>query len=384
MTAAWSTPADIAARLRRRWDDGSLLRSLAAGEPFPVLDVALRGPSPTQIGADLDAARRWVAALEDGSRHGRRYDLQHASIGGREVGRNIVPARARVTSWDQACALLGVASEVATYRAMLATAVELPAALDWASTQPLRALAVAPEWERMLAACRWLQDSRGSGRYLREITAPGVDTKFVERHRAVLAAMLGVSRTGPGFAEALGLRGKPDLVRARFAPGVLGLPSQLSEGTFRVTELATLPGSVTSALVVENEITWLSVDVPDGGIVLWGRGFEVARLGTLPWLTSAPITYWGDLDTHGFAILDQLRAWLPQTRSILMDRQTLLAHRDRWVIDPTPTSARLTRLIEEEADLYADLVTDRLGERVRLEQERIDWAWAQQRLPTPN
>jgi hypothetical protein len=33
-----------------------------------------------------------------------------------------------------------------------------------------------------------------------------------------------------------------------------------------------------------------------------------------------------------------------------------------------------------EHALYADLVADGLGERVRLEQERIDWGWAQQRL----
>ncbi|MFC6286147.1 Wadjet anti-phage system protein JetD domain-containing protein [Nocardioides sp. GCM10027113] len=29
-----------------------------------------------------------------------------------------------------------------------------------------------------------------------------------------------------------------------------------------------------------------------------------------------------------------------------------------------------------ELDLYTDLVTDRLGRRVRLEQERVDWAAA--------
>jgi hypothetical protein len=41
------------------------------------------------------------------------------------------------------------------------------------------------------------------------------------------------------------------------------------------------------------------------------------------------VHYWGDLDTHGFAILHSLRAWLPQTQSFLMDRQTLAEHRDR-------------------------------------------------------
>jgi hypothetical protein len=101
----------------------------------------------------------------------------------------------------------------------------------------------------------------------------------------------------------------------------------------------------------------------------------------LPWLRAAPVHYWGDLDTHGFAILDRLRAWLPQTASFLMDRETLLAHRDRWVPEPTPTAATLTRLDTAEAALYDDLVSDRLAESLRLEQERIGWAWARDRLP---
>ena len=49
----------------------------------------------------------------------------------------------------------------------------------------------------------------------------------------------------------------------------------------------------------------------------------------------------GDIDTHGFAILDRLRAWLPQTRSVLMDRDTLLAHRDRWVTEDRPAKSAL-------------------------------------------
>jgi len=100
----------------------------------------------------------------------------------------------------------------------------------------------------------------------------------------------------------------------------------------------------------------------------------------MPWLAEAAVDYWGDLDTHGFAILNQLRAWLPQTQSVLMDRETLLAHRDRWVPEPTPTKATLGRLTCEESALYLDLVTDRFTERVRLEQERVDWQWALERL----
>ena len=63
MNAGWITPADIAAKVRRRWDDGSLLRAYAGG-PFEPIDVPLRGPKPSQVGDDINAVREWVAALD--------------------------------------------------------------------------------------------------------------------------------------------------------------------------------------------------------------------------------------------------------------------------------------------------------------------------------
>ncbi|GAB3768725.1 Wadjet anti-phage system protein JetD domain-containing protein [Microlunatus parietis] len=381
MSARWTTPADVAAKVRRRWDDGSLLTALARDEPFPGFDVPLRGPKAAELGSELAAAQDWVAQLERGAYDGRRYHLEYGTIGGQHIGRSRIPTRARLTEYDQAWALLGVGRSVAAYRRILELTAAEPAVRAWVEAQPLRALDAAEDWPRLLAAYRWLSDHRGSRRYLRQITARGVDTKFVERHRPLLARLLGTSQTAPGFLADLGLRARPDLVRLRFDPAALGLPKQLSEATVRVAELAELPADVRTAMIIENEITFLSVPVPAGGVVIWGKGFEVDRAGRMPWLAESKINYWGDLDTHGFAILNQLRAWLPQTRSFLMDRETLLAHRDRWVTEDSPTNARLDRLTAVEAQLYTDLVEDRLGPSVRLEQERLDWAWVQQRLP---
>jgi hypothetical protein len=277
--------------------------------------------------------------------------------------------------------LLAVEREVAAYRRVLERSADLAAVRAWVVSQPLRALELAGEWEQVIAAYRWLDAARGSGRYLREITAPGVDTKFVERQRGVLAQLLGADRSSAGFVASLGLGAKPESLRLRCDPAALGLPPALTEGTFRVTELAAVPADVRTAVIVENETTYLTVPLPERGVVLWGKGFEVSRAGALPWLRDVDVHYWGDLDTHGFAILHQLRAWLPQTRSFLMDRATLIEHRTRWGREPTPTAARLDRLTPEEAALYSDLVSDRLSEAVRLEQERIDWAWARDRLP---
>ncbi|MDL9948378.1 DUF2220 family protein [Gordonia sp. ABSL11-1] len=379
MTRRWTSPADIAAKVQRRWDDGTLLRAHAAGDPFEPVEIPLRGPTASQIGEDLLVARDWVTALDSERRDDRRYTLMWQSVGGRQVGRNRLPSRAVVSSFEQAWALLGVSSAVRQFDELLEEASTHPSVRTWMLRYPLRALELAPEMPRLIAAYAWLDTHRGSHRYLREISAPGVDTKFAERHRAVLAAMLGVSSTASGFLRGLGLQSRPEFVRLRPSPS-LGLPAPLTELTVRADELGRLGLQPRSALVVENEITYLSVDVPGDGVVLWGKGFEVDRIGRLPWLRDVEIRYWGDLDTHGFAILNRLRTWLPQTESVLMDRETLMAHRDRWVTEDRPATSELTRLTAAEHDLYDDLVTDSVGERVRLEQERVDWRWAEQRL----
>ncbi|MCB0923433.1 MAG: hypothetical protein KDB50_02635 [Mycobacterium sp.] len=379
MSAGWTTPTDIAAKVRRRWDDGSLLRAHAQGEPFEPIEVVLRGPRPSQIGDDIAAAREWVAALDAGSGDGTRYALRWQSVGGRRIGRNQLPVRAVVSSFEQAWALLGVSAAVGRFDALLELADGHPPVRAWIVGNPHRAIALGSEMPRLIAAYDWLDGHRDSRKYLREISAPGVDTKFAERHRPVLAAMLGVSSTAQGFLADLGLRSKPGLVRLRPAPS-LGFPAAVTELAVRAEELAQLTVEPRIAVIVENEISYLSVDVPADGCVIWGKGFDVDNVGRLPWLADAEVIYWGDIDTHGFAILDRLRAWLPQARSVLMDRETLLAHRDRWGTEDRPARSVLTRLTAEEADLYADLVGDGLGERVRLEQERIDWRWVEERM----
>jgi hypothetical protein len=383
VSAGWTNVDEIAARVRRRWDDGSLLRAYANGHAFDPIDVPLRGPKPSQVGDDVAAARGWVAALDAGRREDSRYTLQWQSIGGRQIGRNQLPVRAVVSSNDQAWALLGVTTAVRRFDELLDLARRHPQVRQWVVDHPLRALELAAEMPRLIAAYAWLDGHRQSHRYLREISAPGVDTKFAERHRPVLAAMLGVPATASGFLAGLGLRAKPGLVRLRPAPS-LGLPDPLTEFAARPDELTQLRVEPRTAVIVENEISYLSVDIPEDGVVIWGKGFEVDNVGRLRWLAAADVHYWGDIDTHGFAILDRLRAWLPYARSVLMDRETLLAHRDRWVSEDRPATSALTRLTHDEHDLYVELVEDGLGERVRLEQERIDWRWVEQRLLTIN
>jgi len=103
-------------------------------------------------------------------------------------------------------------------------------------------------------------------------------------------------------------------------------------------------------------------------------------LARASWLHRCQLHYWGDIDTHGFAILDQLRGYFPGAASFLMDRETLLAHRLHWGEEPDPARHDLSRLTTEEAAVYDDLRFDRHQPRLRLEQERVGFGRVKERL----
>lgn len=392
--AKWTTPEDIRTRVGRRWRSGQLLRLWAANEPFCEIDLPLRGPTARDLADHLEDARAWDNAIRRASAGGRAFDVVDAHVGGRHLGRSTIPRRARLTSFDQVWQLLGVHDQVERYREILHRAAEFDAAggpssatsrpREWALEKPLIALQLAPVWPQVLSAFKWLTLNRGSGKYLRQVSVPGVHTKFIASHRQVLADMLEVRRGAGDFLTDLGLSATPTFLRMRFHPGAFGMPESITEVQLQAPEFHTLAtaagGGVEHVLVIENEITYLSVPVPAGGVVMWGRGYAVHNPAAVEWLRQRRVTYWGDLDTHGFAILNRLRRHLPNVRSVMMDERTLLAHQDHWVSEPQPTNADLTHLTPQELRTYRDLVTDRFGDRVRLEQEYISWPWALEHL----
>jgi hypothetical protein len=79
-------------------------------------------------------------------------------------------------------------------------------------------------------------------------------------------------------------------------------------------------------------------------------------------------------------MLDWLRAMFPAARSLMMDRETLMAHRSLWVEETAPHEGALARLTGAERALFEDLPFDRIGEKVRLEPERVSYGHLQHAL----
>jgi hypothetical protein len=141
--------------------------------------------------------------------------------------------------------------------------------------------------------------------------------------------------------------------------------------TLDVDSFASLNPGVSRVFITENEINYLSFPRSPDSLVLFGAGYGFEKLRRIDWLAQCSIHYWGDIDTHGFAILDQLRCLLGGVRSFLMDRQTLLQFESQWGIEERQALHELTHLTPEERSLYDDLRFNRIRLNLRLEQERI-------------
>ncbi|HZK36114.1 MAG TPA: Wadjet anti-phage system protein JetD domain-containing protein [Aeromicrobium sp.] len=377
----WTESAAVAAKLRRRWDSGELLRAYAEKREWEPYSVPIAGPRPGEIAGELDAVRAWAARWESACRPGKPVRLERREIGGRLVGRNELPGRAWVESYAAVWVLLGVRAEVEDFDRLVGQSTDIRIA-EWAREQPLKALTVREEWPKLLATAAWIEESRGQGLYLRQIEVSGVDTKFVERHRTILAALL--ERVLPSeridtqasvseFAQRYGFASKPEYVRFRFLDPSSSRRSY-SELSLRADELAASPPEATRVFIVENEITYLSFPKVNDAVVIFGAGFGLRRLRNQEWLSTREVNYWGDIDTHGFAILNQLRSSFESVRSILMDRETLLANRAHWSTEPKQHRGALSHLSDNEAVLYAELLANAHGPALRLEQERVPFS----------
>ena len=378
----WSRPADLRAQLQKVWNRGDLLASLVSGDTLFPLRLTLKSPTSGEMSECFDEVRQWISEL----RAARGYRVTLREFRHRVFGANSVPHEVWVESLDEALGLIGKRRDAARFAALIdATRQRQPLLLDWLACRPLRALELADEWSRLLDIVGWLQAHPRPGIYLRQVDIAGVHSKFIEAHRGVLAELadrvlppgaLDPSASGASqFTQRYGFRDKPLRIRFRLlgaapAPWADALGPE-ADITLDAASFARLDLGVMRVFITENEVNFLAFPPFENSLVIFGAGYGFDMLANIAWLARCPIHYWGDIDTHGFAILDQLRTRFAQVESFLMDRATLLAFEAQWGEESTQTLRDLPRLKPQEQALYDDLRDNRLRKNLRLEQERI-------------
>lgn len=373
-------PSDIRDLLTRRFTNQH--RNWLRGEGEWPLVFSLAAPTEQDVLEDAAGIREWVSAWTDWSGVGEIAweDRQWSRMGKQRIPVSIAFASAERASdavgqrkrWDRA---------VERYAHMTLRWPCLVKGTELSRNFDVLANYNDEDYQRLLSLLKWLERNPDSGLYLRQLPLETIDTKWVERRKGLvtdLARAILVLPPDTDFFDTCGLRKPPPRMRLRLlCPDLRARFGGLEDIEAPLEEIAQMPLAPACVLVVENLETGLAMPSFPGVVCFMKLGNAATLLGAVPWMATAKLYYWGDIDTHGFAILSRVRQKFPSIESLLMDEKTMEMHRELCVEEPAPTSTAATaHLWEAEKALYQKLCAGHKGKFLRLEQERIFWPYA--------
>ncbi|MGO1192729.1 MAG: Wadjet anti-phage system protein JetD domain-containing protein [Nesterenkonia sp.] len=349
----------------------------------PPMDAPLHPPTQETVLADATAAADWVAHWRaEEQKLSRGATITWESRQWASAGTQRVPARLALHEPADAAAFAGRQKHWAAAAHRAEELVDLLRRHSAEATTPVEDVPDAVrrrlkkiteltvvEYTRLRDALDWLLTHPSPGIYPRQMPIRGVDSKWLEKHSSIVEPLYSAA-TG---SASLGLLRGPGLIRLRFLDHG-SAPAGLRDLSAPVEELNRLEVAPRAVIMVENLQTLLALPQMSGVIAVHSAGYAAKSPAAISWLRECPVIYWGDLDVDGFRILSIVRAALPQTSSVLMDRGTLKEHLDLAGPDRKDAPRTLPdHLTGPERDGFAAL--QEFGE-VRLEQERIPWDFA--------
>lgn len=373
------TPSAARALLRKQeWGNRQRLKQRLLGERALPLLLALKPPSAKQALADMEALRQFVAAWKDYSGPGT---VQWQTQNFRQTGEQQLATHLALHSLEQLFQFLG--KDVVQAMRALEEKLQPLLAVDRGLKSVLinnlpRFDELSPLHTQQLAALLpQLKKGLGSGCYLRALPLSGIHSKFIEQQQSLIEDILNVwfedeLRNNGGLLPWLNCRDNPRgwlLVRPlceHTRRELAGMPLlQLDSATLQQRPL---PGK--NILVVENLQSGLGLPTLEHTVAVCGGGKNLAWMHNR-WMNDRRAGYWGDLDSHGLAMLDQALEAQPQVTPLLMDRAVFAAFPQNRSQDSKPCQQSLSHLPAEQQALYQQLLRED-PTRNRLEQELID------------
>ena len=333
------TAVEIRKKTERKYVD--YLRSVVAGSEFEPIVI----PCDKKASASMDEYQRELTDIRSQSKEvkGFGYTIEWKTVKTKALGEQDLPERVLFRS----------ASDVERFL--------------------LKVVENASFWSDLLKVLRYFVANPCPRLYIRELPIE-VHTKFIERNKGVLRELLDivivehVCSDEKVFEKRFGLRYDESWVRIRVLEASIANEyfSGVDDLTMPQSQFCALSLPVQKVFVVENKINFLTFPKLAGSLLIWGHGFTIGILKSVPFMRHASLYYWGDIDAQGFEILSQFRSYFPQTQSLLMDRTTFDTYFEGDKGTPSNVSKPL-HLTPAEAALYDHVKFHNL----RLEQEKI-------------
>ena len=235
------------------------------------------------------------------------------------------------------------------------------------------------DFERMVAVCKWFCENRNSRLLTRQIPIRGIDTRWFDIHTPLLLDFLrDYLELNPYRKDLLqlGLVPPPALIRlvifdAELRAKVGGLKI-VAASISELNELNLRPERI---VFMDNLPTAVALPDIKGTIGIITPFHHVRETCRINWVAQAHCQYLGSVDLRSFAVLHNLRLYLPNIESVLMDEQTLLSNQDLWTNDDVSGfDSAPVALNQAESHLYGCLIDGVYGDHVRLDLERLPLA----------
>mgnify|MGYP001488432312 CR=1 FL=1 len=382
---------DIKDFANRAWNRGDVLRGSVLGEPEYPLRLRFKKTGGQHAVESFTEVQRWVSELNASSKDtlGYGFTVEFSQVNHRKLGRQNLPSDIRFDTPDDIARFIGKQKEFEEFLKVLRFSEAHNSAIsDWMKSSPMKVLPHMQDWDKVLRVCDYLLANPKPGIYLRQLTLPGIDTKFFETKRAILSEVLtqclpkdayddcvtGLSRAG--FERRYGFLYDEPIVRFRILDDAILSDSDYRDISVMATDFARKPiPGVETVFITENKVNGLAFPMVKGGIVVFGLGYGIGELAEAEWLKEQRVVYWGDIDTHGYGILSMLRGKLPHVESILMSSKDIDQNIDLAVQEPGDTrrTDSLANLTDAELTAYQRLLPGGDCEGIRIEQERVPY-----------
>ncbi|MEM9117241.1 MAG: DUF3322 domain-containing protein [Cyanobacteria bacterium P01_F01_bin.56] len=358
------------------------LRSIITGNPFFPREFPV-GAIPKDYPALSKSVNQLIERSKQSLNYG--YSLTLESRNTRKHGPQSLPTRIAIETESDYLKLIQKTAEVAQFRSDLKLIrTQIPALDPWLFQKPLKVIKHRESWKDLIQVCLYFQQNPQPHLYIRELPIR-VHTKFIEQNKGILRELLEailpaeqlVSVEGEKdytFEKRFSLRYREPLIRLRLLDQSLtaryGFPAK--DISVPLSEFKQLDLAPYRCVITENLMNFLTLPLVKDSFAIFGGGYGVRVLKTIPWLSNCPIFYWGDLDVDGFKILAQLRADFPQVISVMMDWETFEAFQGFAVSVTVAIAEPLPHLTPDEDLMYQHLAQH----QKRLEQEHIHQDYA--------
>lgn len=382
------TLAQLNTKALKFWETQKLFRSELRGEKLFPLNIRFGEFRAKKALNEFASFKEELLHLREMTEEGQGCTIKWKDVSTHSLGIQQVPESICFLSAEDLCFSIGKLSDFKQWRKLVKIILDEQVLLrPWLEKYPLKTLELAEDWNKILAIIAYFQTHPNPMRYIRQLEISGVDSKYIENHKPILRSLLDyclprVDGTFERFECRFGLLYDEPLIRFRILDKEIAKRYPFKDLSIPYSELMQSKLPCSRVFITENKINGLSFpEIPDS-IVVFGMGYSVNLLKDWEWLKDKEIFYWGDIDTHGFSILSGFRKFFKNTKSLLMDEETLLTFRSMWVqeLEEQRFLNPLDFLTQEEQAVFNLLKTDSVGIRVRLEQERIPYGWVRDAL----